>query len=693
MEAQSRYSRVYQSLLNMGYLKYHNYKGLSEAILQECPWNSLDQTFLDKQFRIQVARSERPTLTYVKPPITPDSVLYTHEALKSSIFGGALIIDDPIEFPSQSLEWYAERFLTSDAVVIHLLSSDYVNNQHHNLKASLISGLAIGFGKPTIMLARAPYQPPADYREWLEVHETAESCVKQINKWICQISDDLPYRRPRRQSTQDRALRQLDIRDLFLGDVVAELESDNLHEYFVETASYFRAIDNQSTILLGRRGTGKTAILYSIASQFSNKADSHVAVLKPVGYETHGLIRVLKEIRERAERGFLIESLWKFLIYSEIATSLKRGILQRPAHLDRTSDESTYLNYYENNLRILSPPFSERLDQALSSLEGIGGITDASKMRQRISEELHDQVIARLRYFLGTVLSGRQKLIVLIDGLDGPWAPGDHIDQLAELIGGLLEVIQHVPRDFGRSSSNLKQVDARIVVLLRSDIFASIKHSLPEQDKLPIERVVWSDPHLLLRVLELRMLYGAPRNRTSSEIWSTLFPESLNGMSCSEFMLNSILPRPRDLIHLAKLAVRNAINRGNARVMPDDLLTAQSQYSQHAFESILYEDDPSKGKLEEILFQFVGHTSTFNRTEIESLFDSAGVKAKDVESYLNLLCDINFLSVEAVNGFQFAQHEEDRIRLRSFASSIASRQERSEEYKISPAFHPVLGIE
>ena len=693
MYAQKRYSRIYQNLLNMGYVEFHNHEGLSNAIREVSPWTSLQKTYLHNRYRNQRVRLEQPTLVYIKPPLTSDSVLNTHEALRGSIFGESLVVDDPIEFPSHSLEWYAERFVTADAIVIHLLSSDHVYNQRHNLKASLIAGLAIGFKKPTIMLAHAPYQAPSDYGDWLKVHETAKNCVSEVKSWLCREIAKLPHRRPRREDAPLRVSQELDIRRLFLGEIVAEHESEDIQEYFVETANYYQAIDNPATILIGRRGTGKTAILYAIVNQLSKSAENHITVLKPVGYETHGLIRVLNEIRERSERGFLIESLWKFLIYSEIAKSLTQEIMDRPAHHDRNSNEMAFLEYYESKSPILDPPFSERLGQALKSLEGLGEILDAGSQRRRISEELHDLVIGRLRFFLGTVLSDNRKLTVLIDGLDGPWAPGEHIAHLAELIGGLLDVVQLLPKELGKSSSNLNAVDARVIVFLRSDIFAYLKHLLPEQDKLPIERLFWSDRQELLRVLEERMLCRAPQHLKAREIWTALFPESVDGLSCMDYILQSALPRPRDIINLLKLAVRVSVNRGHETVLDDDFSTARSQYSNNAFESVVNEDDPSKGMLEEVLYEFTGPSSTCSRTEIERRFSSAGVKAKDVEPYMDLLCDISFLGVETVDGFQFANHEEERRRLRSLARVIASRQDRSENYKVNPAFYPALGIE
>ena len=56
-------------------------------------------------------------------------------------------------------------------------------------------------------------------------------------------------------------------------------------------------------------------------------------------------------------------------------------------------------------------------------------------------------------------------------------------------------------------------------------------------------------------------------------------------------------------------------------------MTAREQYSQYAKpDSILKEDDPTKGKLEEILYHFAGAGRELGREDIDlRRFSSAGV--------------------------------------------------------------------
>ena len=686
-----RFKRNYSNVVGLGYSEYVNHKELADEFLRERPWEDLDSSVLNTRYRQPPARPELPTLLYVKPQISTSSILGTVELLRASKFSESLIIDDPLDNPSPSLDWYAEQLTTADAVIIHLLGIDHVDSDPQNLKGSLIAGLAHGLNRPLLMLAHSPYESPVDYSHLLQIHETAESCKQIIDSWLADISRSLPRRRQRRP--QQGSSTKWELRHVALGQPVAEHERDDLDKYFVETSPYFRALDGPTTILIGRRGTGKTAILYAIRASLERTTRNHITILDPVGYELEGLLRVLNGLSHFSERGFLIESLWKYLIYSEIARSVAESLLTRPIYLSPTPVESDFLAYCEANADTLRPPFSTRLDNAVNSLHEIGQTTDAVQQRSRISERLHATLLRDLRKHVGAVLGDYERLAVLIDNLDGPWSPGAHVKRLSELIRGLLNVVQDIPRDLGRSTHGLQPVATQVTVLLRSDIFAFVQPLMAEQDKLPIERVVWNERDLLIRVLNQRLLQNAPNQMTEGDVWQQLFPDDVVGVSPIEFILRTTLPRPRDVIFMVKTAINNAINRQHQRVFPDDLLDARDQYSEFAFRSVLAEDDPQRRKLESVLYEFAGADRTVTMPDLQQRMSVAGVENSDVDWYINLLCDIGFLGIPTNNGFRYSREEGERSMLREMSSRLAARSGSTETFEVNPAFYQVLQIE
>ncbi|HUF53820.1 MAG TPA: hypothetical protein VMR52_08615 [Dehalococcoidia bacterium] len=449
-DAPREFKRLYGGLLGAGYVEYENHDNIANAFINDAPWKNLDQTLLGDFDRKRPPRPESPALVYSRPGIDTESVIATAEYLENSVFADYLIVDDPRENPSPSMEWYAEKILTADASLVHLLGDGQRNASDHNLRASFVAGLALGFQRHLKLLADAPFTPPVDFEQYLTVHETAEQCKDDVEKW----TEELPIaaRRARRPEDQRREADTLELRNLSIGEPVAEHEDQVLDEYFIETTAYYEALQAQLSIFVGRRGTGKSANMVALEATFGRAKDNHVCTIKPVGYEVDGLIRVLKEDLHKAETGFLIASLWKFLIYGELASSVQRGILGRPVHIQRTEDEDKLLRYLDRNSEVLGLPFSQRVNRAVGSLVGISRAGGADQQRTRISELLHDGLIAQLREILGNVLSTKKKVAILVDRLDEPWGPGHEVEHLSEVLSGLLQVASNIVEDFASSS-------------------------------------------------------------------------------------------------------------------------------------------------------------------------------------------------------------------------------------------------
>ena len=295
--AQSNFNTFNFGLTGLGYSPYNNHQELADAFLSDKPWATVDQKLLDEQYRSPARRPDRPMLLYVKPGISTDSVIATEELLRLSEFRNGLYVDDPSENPSQLLDWYASEATVADAVIVHFLSDDHRDSVAHNLKASLIAGLAHGLNRKLLMLAHEPFQKPADYRHLLRTHATAESCKQQVGDWLVSVTENLPRRRPTELNAAPP--NELELRHLTVGQNVAEHEQAELSNYFVETPSYDRAAQSASTILVGRRGSGKTAIMYGLVSQMDRDRRGHATTVNPVGYEIDGLVRVLSSIEQR----------------------------------------------------------------------------------------------------------------------------------------------------------------------------------------------------------------------------------------------------------------------------------------------------------------------------------------------------------------------------------------------------------
>ena len=72
-------------------------------------------------------------------------------------------------------------------------------------------------------------------------------------------------------------------------------------------------------------------------------------------------------MKDEFEQGYMIESVWKFLIYTEIAKSLYEVIKEKPLYA-KNETENAFLKFVEKNDTLILTDFSTRLERRNSKL-------------------------------------------------------------------------------------------------------------------------------------------------------------------------------------------------------------------------------------------------------------------------------------------------------------------------------------
>ena len=692
-DAEKNYKRLYFGLIGAAYAPYMNSEELTAEFLSQYPTSSLDDTILGDYYRSSQRRLEVPTLLYCKPPIATESVIGCVRSLDDSVFDTGMIVDDPVENTSPTLDWYTRNIAQADAVLVHLLSNAEIRNEEHNVKCSLVAGLAQGLGARVMMVVKEPFEAPIDYSAMLMRHATARECEQKVGSWLDRVGEALPRRRRRRSMRPERSGLEFDIRHMWIGDHVAENERSDIDAYFLETSSYLRAIDEQLTIVVGRKGSGKSAQLYAMENELAADPRSSVCVIKPVGYETDGLLRVVQHLLNSSERGYLIASVWKFLIYTELLRSTFFTVRRRPAYVQSTVAEERLVEYFERHRDLIEPPFSERLSMAVQALDSVmDEVYDPLQQRHRISEHLHVHRIRQLRSVVCDALGRYQNVHVLMDNLDEPWKSGADVEFFADVMGGLFQVSGDIIEDFRSHSRGGDGSNLFLTIFLRSDIFSVIQPYMSQVDKLPVQRISWHDSDMLRRILDLRLDYASGQADRASVMWRRLFPQSVGGVSTWDYIRATILPRPRDLLVFVRQAIDGAVNRGHESVTEGDLIAARERYSEYAFQSIVDEDDPRRGKLDEVVYEFADCGRIVSKSDVENVLAAAEVAPTYYAAYIDLLCDSNFLAIEHEDGFTLVRDEIDRTHKRRLAGGVAERSRRDERFQVAKAFWPFLGV-
>jgi hypothetical protein len=682
----------FQLLTTVGYASYNNSRDIVERFYIEEPYKNLDQDLYGELLRAAGPPSKRDALLYLRCDVNTEASLRIARRVSSGPI--ASVIDDPQEVRLQPFSWYVQQVTSAFAIVCHLLSTDYQDWELHNAKHALVAGLAHGRAKPLLMLAHEPYASPLDYRDLLRKHKTAAVAESIFADWSLPLVDQYEKRRARTAAYKAEERAQIELRDITVGEPIAEFESDSVPDYYVSIAAYTETLHSKYSLVVGRKGTGKTAMLYALTEELRADPRNHVSVIKPVGYELEELMTILREELSRAEKGYLVESFWKFLVYTELTKSVYDQLLGKPDYYVATPAETALLEFIEQHQSLIVPEFSARLESAVARLRELPHASSANSRRLKISELLHSEMLARLRVLLGEVLRTRARVAMLVDNLDKAWNADGDLPLLSELLFGLLSVSRRVAEEFSRDASGRAAVNLSFALFLRSDIYAAMLQFAKERDKLPARLIIWADPDLLRRVIEERFMKSVADIEVPREVWERYFVATVRDISTWEYITHRILPRPRDLVYLIKSALQFAVNRGRTCVEEKDLIDAEKQYSRFALDALIVEAGVRVARVEDLLLHFVQSSEVVTEAEISTRLVAAEIPLSQLEGVISVFVELTFLGFEvARNRFDFLYDERDKRKFSVMARKTADETTNGvRRFRIHPAFHAFLEI-
>ena len=608
--------------------------------------------------------------------------------------GISLIVDDPRESSVQPLAWYGEQVYTAMCVVTHLINQAREGAHLHNAKYSFIAGLAHGLGKPILMLAQGDTLAPLDYRDLLKNYQTGSEAERHLHGWFVPLMERQKHETDLQQLYLTSVKLAQKLAELKIGEPLAENEADRLvNEYFVETTSYREAFDGRQAIFVGRKGAGKSANFLKLAVSLESDKRNLVCVIKPLTYEMEGIIELMQRYHGMNLKGYAIESIWKFLLYSEIALTAEAAILRRPSG-EIYEHEKDLIAVLNQDSEMLRQDFSVRLERCIQALlEKTKQVKGEAIEQNRIaiSETLHTGLLRKLREVVSQALEEKQRIAILVDNLDKAWDKQSDVDHLAEFLLGLLSTTTRVGADFRSVGLERRTLNVSLAVFVRADIFYRVITNAREPDKIVYSKLNWNDDEMLVRVIDER--FSAALGISPSEVWTRFFCPSIKRMPTQKYFLSRILKRPRDLLVFVKAAITTAVNRRHGMVEEKNILEAEKQYSQFAIDSILVENGITIKQLEGIIYEFVGATAILTEDEIVALLSKVEKNTNNLSYVMKHLCNLTFLGVEVKpNEFRFAEDQDENLKNAVLAKHLLQSRSAPARYKINPAFWAFLEV-
>ena len=509
------------------------------------------------------AEEDARTIYHLKPNISRDWISAIDRRLKDSpfVFGGT----DPSDSSYDEFFPQARAIQSASRVVGSLLGTNTEHYQQHNANVALLIGFAIGLGKEVLVLQAEPRASVLDLGSLAQLFTTESQAVRIVNRWLdVQTRAVIQQRTELRRKATERG-RVDQIRRIYLGHPDA-LQDTGLLDYFVPTTEYDDAIEGRRSMFIGRRGTGKSANFKAISEHLRARPSTVAVEIAPDDYELQRITEYLESHHQETNPVHLYRSAWNYVLITEMINALAE---QTDSLFLAQNDQEVYnlRQYYQSNRDALDLDFGSRVTQALIGVlgpkEGTSEWTPHEATQTAINELRNYRITRHLKDFAA---KQDTTFFLVADDLDKNWSPSNQ--QSVSLLMGLINEAAQLQIFFeGRLN---------VVAFLRQDIFEAMAQIDEDLPKRSYARMEWTNANLK-HLVAARLARGTgEQDGSDDEIWSGVFPEDVDGVKASEYILSRALPRPRDVLSICQAAIDQAQKNGHAAVSARDIADAEA---------------------------------------------------------------------------------------------------------------------
>lgn len=630
------------------------------------------------------AFQENAQLLFLKNQVDTNYGESIVKSLKDNKF--TYILDDAAETKTQSLYWYFARLLNIPAVLAEFSTTARTGYEIQNSKCSLICGIALGLELEVLMVCEEPYNTPLDYKDILKKHKATWECKENANAFLEKIKKNY-FNLAEKVSRLKKTKRERSVlQNINFGEFLAEHERDKLYEYYVETTASSNLIKHDYNIVVGRKGSGKTATLFYLEDYLKNDPRNHICVIKPISFELEGMLHILSTTPENFEKSYLIESAWKLIIYTEIARSIYEKLKSKPFYVI-DENENKFIEFVESNGEIFFKDFYERIEGNLNKINEAIHKSDHENFKIKVSEIMHVQFLSEIRDQIIKVYD--KTIYVLIDNLDKSWKNELHIEYQSRWILGLLGLTTRIIREFTSAKRDKKNVDFHLTIFLRSDIFHHLLRYAREPDKLGYTKLKVEDKETLFRIVEERFVELSTDGLVYDDLWEKYLPSDIDGVDVKTYIYNNIIPRPRDILFFFTKIKEIAILRGHKRFEEEDVIDAYKEYSEWVFSSILVENAITIKQIEDFMYELVGENVVLKRDNLISKAKRSNIVFTNDQSedkFIDHLVSLSILGREIQNDqFAFGYDLENDRKSKALAQRLGTNS-----FRIHNALVPAL---
>ena len=445
-------------------------------------------------------------------------------------------------------------------------------------------------------------------------------------------------------------------------DAESDIGTGLLRAGFLRTSAFDAVLSGRKQIIIGRRGSGKTAICVTLAA--ANTGEYEASLVTPDAVS-------LDEIHQYELQGITSEIakslLWRYVLGIQVAKYVVAHAAAMHAKPLPGAVEALR-RFLRDNEEVIDPRLHQKFWHSIQRLKSlkfgafganVGIDLDAPSEGLRTSNKLEvieRHVMAGLNGL--DCPGGHPWLLLLVDGLDQVWS---NAAQSTAMVSGLLLAAKHVARSFP---------GVRCVVSLPTDIYESLRFAGKEKFRSDEMHLDWT-PSGLLDVALARARASVGRNITFDEMWGTLFPPDIAGEPTADYIISRTLRRPRDIITFANFCRDTAEKNWHVNVTARDVTEAEVQFSQSKLQDLADEYRISYPFLDDLFALFRNSSYIITRQRFEERFSARQQTLRSrfrdyassltADTVIDTLYEIAFLGVRRSQHISYSYEDTTRV--------------------------------
>lgn len=350
------------------------------------------------------------------------------------------------------------------------------------------------------------------------------------------------------------------LRASLLGEQTAENDLPLLLGNFIETPEYRSIIESKdSTVVVGRRGTGKSAMFAKLADLWKSEKATHVIQIAPEDFQT---ITFRASFKTFGNKYSLIRSAskiyWRYGLLMEMLSNLGKNYKVREK-ISQHPVAATHIKAWQATSRDILSKVTVAVAPIIKSETSI----------EACIGDLHQKLeIAELEYaFTSLLAESGIRFFILIDRLDEGY---ENDEGGAAIISGAIAT---------SAEFNKKHPAVRVVIFQRDNMIRAVQRHDPDYTRNiegEVLTIHW-DTYQLQNLVAKRLNVAFNLNlENTQKIWDRSTANEgpnreLQGIEGFKKCLQFTLYRPRDLLSLLNQAFFNAGREGRSVIVLGDI--------------------------------------------------------------------------------------------------------------------------